>query len=118
MSNETLSSAMIPPNRTVTSRTLRMGTWISARGFGLPLSAESICERRGFVKRSGRRLVGRKRHRVGHHAVDDQRGSNDTRARDPAVVARPDAGEDLDARPDKRLDAPGTRFVGSSFGAA
>jgi hypothetical protein len=78
-----------------------MGTWISARGFGLPPSAESICEGQRFVKRSGRRLVGGKRHRVSHDAVDDQRGSDDTGARESPVVARPDAGEDLDGRAQK-----------------
>src|SRR5215470_1694253 len=116
MSNETLSSAMMPPNRTVTSRTLRMDTWLSAQGFGLPPSAQSICEGRGFVKRSGRSLVGSSRargkpHRVGHDAIDDQRGSNDTRTRDPAVVARSDAGKYLDTGQTLRA-----RLVGASFG--
>jgi hypothetical protein len=63
-------------------------------------------------------MAGGKRHRVGHDAVDDQRGANDTRARDPAIVARPDAGEDLDDHSQKGLHPLRARFVGSSFGAA
>src|SRR5207244_9515462 len=55
MSNETPSSARMPPNRTVTSRTLSIRTGLSARGAGLPLERAEYMRRVAF--REAHRLL-------------------------------------------------------------
>src|SRR5215831_4629608 len=124
MSNETPSRAMMPPNRTVTPRTLRMDTWLSAQGVGLPLSAQSICE--GWVlekperpEASGPRArassAHRECHRVSHDAVDDQRGTEDAGSREPTIVAGPDTREDLDGCAKQGLEILHARLDGLPF---